>query len=252
MSHVAQLGIGSVRHKRLRPVHHAFAYPVFFLRLPMRTLRDDPGAAGGLAFQRRGLLSFRGEDHGDGRVDALAWLDECLRGGGIHDATGEAWLHCFPRMYGHTFKPVSFWYCHRADGSLRAVVAEVNNTFGERHCYLLEDVRWGHETIAPKRFPVSPFCATAGAYRFRFMLSGDGRRTVVRIDHDDAEGPLLLTSVGGTLQPATRGALLRAALRFPFLTAGIVLRIHWHALRLWLARVPVHSRARARPLEISR
>ena len=232
------VGIGTVRHERLRPVARAFAYPTFFLLLPLRSMRGAPATA--LARNRAAALSFHDSDHGDGRADALAWLDELLAREGITDATGEAWLHCYPRMFGHTFKPVSFWYCHREDGTLRAIVAEVNNTFGERHCYVLDAPAWGHEVQAHKAFHVSPFCRIEGQYRFRFMFSAARDRTVVRIDHDDAQGPLLRTSVSGVLQPATAGALRRVLWRFPFLTLGIVARIHWQGLLLWLARVPVN------------
>ena len=195
----AQIGVGIVRHARLRPVPHAFAYPVFFLLLPMRTLRAQ--GSGALARNRGGLVSFHDRDHGDGRDDALAWLDELLAAAGIRDADGEAWLHCFPRVLGYAFKPVSFWYCHRADGTLRAVVAEVNNTFGERHCYLLDAPAWGAPITARKVFHVSPFCPVEGQYRFRFLLAPQRARTVVRIDYEDAQGPLLQTSVSGALQP---------------------------------------------------
>jgi len=116
------IGFGTVRHTRLRPVLHHFAYPTFFLLLPMRSLRQDTALAAPLAVNRTAALSFHDRDHGDGRVDALEWLDALLAGEGIVDADGEAWLHCFPRVLGHTFKPVSFWYCHRADGTLRAQV----------------------------------------------------------------------------------------------------------------------------------
>jgi hypothetical protein len=138
--------------------------PTFFLMLPMRSWRTQ--RHGALAVNRRGAISFHDVDHGDGRSaeqgGALAWLDELLRTEGIHDATGEVWLHCYPRVLGYTFKPVSFWYCHRADGSLRAIVVEVNNTFGERHCYLLDAPQYGVEQQARKVFHVSPFCEVSG------------------------------------------------------------------------------------------
>ncbi len=235
------LGLGSVRHERLRPVRRAFTYPTFFLLLPMRTLQRDPSRAGALACNRPGLLSFHDQDHGDGRASALQWLDELLASEGVLDAGGEAWLHCYPRVLGFTFKPVSFWYCHRADGALRAIVVEVNNTFGQRHCYVLDQPAWGRELAAAKVFRVSPFCAVEGRYRFRFLFCASRARTVARIEHDDAQGPLLITSVSGSLQPATPGALRQALWRFPLLTLGIVARIHWQALRLWLARVPLQS-----------
>jgi DUF1365 family protein len=121
---------------------------------------------------------------------------------------------------------------------LRAIVAEVNNTFGERHCYLLNQPAYGRELLAPKVFHVSPFCAVQGQYRFRFMRTeGEHPRTVARIDHDDVSGPLIQTSVSGELSPLTRGQLIRAFWRYPLLTWGVVFRIHLHALALWLKRV---------------
>ncbi|MES2999276.1 MAG: DUF1365 domain-containing protein [Pseudomonadota bacterium] len=235
------LGIGHVRHARLRPVAHAFRYPALFLLLPMRTLHADTFA---LAHNRAGPISFHDGDHGDGGENAVQWLDALLAREGITDATGEAWLHCYPRIFGYTFKPVSFWYCHREDGTLRAVVAEVNNTFGERHAYVLDAASWGTELRAAKAMHVSPFCRVEGEYRFRFFLDLAQGRTLARIDYDDAQGPLLRTSVGGRLEPATRATLLRAALRFPLSMVGVMARIHWQALRLWLARVPFFSHVR--------
>ena len=229
------IGFGQVRHTRLRPARNAFAYPTYFLMLPLRAMHG--GAAGALAHNRRGALSFFDRDHGDGRDNALLWLDELLRAEGIHDADGEAWLHCYPRVLGYTFKPVSFWYCHRADGSLRAIVVEVNNTFGERHCYLLDAPAWGTEHKADKAFHVSPFCTVEGGYRFRFLVTPQRTRTVVRIDYDDADGALLQTSVSGALEPVTAASLRRAVWRHPAMTFGVIARIHWQAVRLALKRV---------------
>ena len=236
------LGFGQVRHARLKPKAHAFAYPTYFLMLPMRHLQAHGGGA--LALNRRAALSFHDADHGDGRSaaegGALGWLLDLLAHEGIHDADGEVWLHCYPRVLGYAFKPVSFWYCHRADHRLRAIVVEVNNTFGERHCYLLPTPQWGVEQTAAKVFHVSPFCHIEGIYRFRFMRTqrASGERTVVRIDHDDAQGPLLQTSVSGQLEPVSAHSLRRAIWQFPLMTWGVIARIHWQALKLWWQRIP--------------
>jgi len=247
MDAVAQIGFGQVRHTRLRPRRHAFAYDTFFLMLPMRQL-DKRSAVGALAVNRAAAISFFDCDHGDGRGPeqggALAWLLDMLQREGIDDADGEVWLHTYPRVLGYTFKPVSFWYCHRADGRLRAIVVEVNNTFGERHCYLLDAPHYGTEQLADKCFHVSPFCRVEGRYRFRFMRTArDGQaRTVVRVDHDDAQGPLIQTSVSGQLQPVTVDALRRALWRYPAMTLMVMARIHWQALQLWLKRVRFFSK----------
>ncbi|MEY2622190.1 MAG: hypothetical protein RIT26_2010 [Pseudomonadota bacterium] len=239
----AWLGLGEVRHTRLRPVRHAFVHPTWFLMLPMRELAA--GGDMGVAVNRPAWVSFHDSDHGDGRGPgqggALAWLLEMLAEQGVTDVDGEVWLHCYPRVLGYAFKPVSFWYAHRRDGSLRAVVAEVNNTFGERHCYLLDQPREGHASFARKVFHVSPFCEVKGEYQFRFMRTwqapGQPGRTVVRVDLHDEQGPLLQTSISGRLQVAEPAQLRRAVWRHPWLTLGVIVRIHWHAFQLWRKRV---------------
>jgi len=232
----ALIATGQVHHRRLRPALHEFETATYFLLLPMRSLRDAPESA--LARNRFGWLSFHDRDHGDGSADALAWLESLLAAEGVPDAGGEVWLQTYPRVLGYVFKPVSFWYCHRADGSLAAVVAEVNNTFGERHCYLLAgpEVAFGRELQARKVFHVSPFCSVQGHYRFRFARTED--RVLARVDHDDDDGPLIETRLGGRLVPLTAASARAAFFGMPLMTLGVIARIHWHALRLWAKHVP--------------
>jgi DUF1365 family protein len=244
----AAIGFGQIRHTRLRPAAHRFAYPSYFLRLPLRAQENSAWPWRHLVHNRFGLFGLHDRDHGDG-TGLLPWIERVLAREGVRDAQGEIWLHTFPRVLGFVFNPVSFWFAHRADGRLRAVVVEVNNTFGERHCYLLahDDGRplaWGEELQARKVFHVSPFCAVDGGYRFRFMLAGrhDGQRFVARIDHDNADGPLLQTSIEGHLAPLTDAALRRAFFGYPAFTFGVLARIHWHALQLWLKRVPFFTK----------
>jgi DUF1365 family protein len=225
-------------------VAHAFAYPTCFLLLPMRSLRAAADPA--LARNRRAVFGFRDSDHGDGRGDSLAWLEALLAAEGIDDADGEVWLHCIPRMFGYAFKPVSFWYAHRADGMLAAIVVEVNNTFGERHCYLLAggDIAFGRTLAATKVFHVSPFCETRGDYAFRFMRTdleaADGRgRSAVRVELFVDGAPLLITSVSGRIEPLRASAVRLALWALPAMTLGIVARIHWQALMLWLRKLAI-------------
>ena len=234
---------GEVRHRRLRPSVHAFAHATYFVLLPLRAWRSETACA--LPRNRAGLMSFHDRDHGAGGDDALAWIEQLLQREGIDDAAGEIWLQTYPRVLGYVFKPVSFWYCHRRDGSLAAVLVEVNNTFGERHCYLLAGptLAFGHELTARKVFHVSPFCAVSGSYRFRFMRTAD--RIVARIDHDNDDGPLLQTSVGGRLEPISALSLRRAFFGTPLMTLTVVARIHWHAMRLLLKRVPFFRKPEA-------
>lgn len=258
------IGFGEVRHTRLRPARNAFSYPGYFLMLPMRAMQDPthPAARTCLARNRRAALSFFDTDHGDGRPmssgGALTWLDGLLHQHGIEDATGEVWLHCYPRVLGYTFKPVSFWFCHRAahdhGGALRAIVCEVNNTFGERHFYLLDRPQWGAQLDAVKQFHVSPFLRVEGRYHFRFMRTArpEGERCVVRIDYDDADGPVLQTSVSGTLAPVSPQSVRRALWRHPAMTLGVISRIHLQAARLWLKRVRFERKPAPPPGAVTR
>lgn len=270
----AQIAFGEVRHARHRPTSNAFRYPVYFLRLPMRTL--DAALAGQrlLSHNRFNLMSFHDADHGDpqdldtadelrGSERLLAWIARILEDEGIVDALGEVWLHTFPRVLGYAFKPVSFWFCHRSDGALRAIVCEINNTFGERHCYLLahrdgRPISNGEELSVSKVFHVSPFCSVSGVYRFRFLNSrASGRnRAVARIEYDDANdqaaGPLISTSMSGVLEPVSSRALLSALVRSPLFSFGVIARIYWQAVRLWFKRTPFFSKPAPPAVEVSR
>lgn len=259
-----QLCFGGVRHERLRPAPNRFDYGVYFLRVPLRAIAGNAAARTMPATRlfshnRFNLLSFHDRDHGDGRQPPLAWIESVLAREGIADADGDIWLQAFPRVLGFVFNPVAFWFCHRQDGRLRAILCEVRNTFGEKHCYLLDtgaDMPYGIELRAHKVFHVSPFCAIEGGYRFRFMRSpataDGGERTVARIDHDDARGPLLLTSIHGTARPLSDRAVVRAFFGYPFMTFGVVAKIHWQALRLWIKRVPFFRKPAPPTQELSR
>jgi DUF1365 family protein len=233
MSTPAQMCFGGVMHHRLRPADHRFNYPVYFLRLPLHALAEIK--AGWFSLNRFNLLSFYESDHGDGG-DALAWARALLAQHGI-GADGEIWLTAFPRVLGYAFKPVSFWHCHDRAGTLVAVLAEVNNTFGERHVYLLREP---HETGASaqvqKVFHVSPFFPVRGHYTFNFSLSATHFGS--RIDYDDGNGEVLRTAWWGKPEVLTGAACLRAFFAYPMMTFGVIARIHLQALRLWLKRVP--------------
>ena len=236
----AQILFGRVFHCRRRPVRHAFAYPVFFLRVPLSGWAS--ASRGILSIDRANLLSLRARDHGPRDGSPLEpWVRRHLERVGIHGADGEIVLQAFPRVLGYVFNPIAIFYCHDRAGRLRAVLCEVANTFGERHNYALAHA--DGRPIGPqdwlrseKVFHVSPFCDVQGHYRFRF--SGDGEQQFVHIDYYDADGKLLVTAMDGRGEPVTARALWRALLGQPFLTLGVIARIHWQALGLWLKRVP--------------
>ncbi len=237
---VPSLVLGRVMHRRLRPAAHAFAYRVFFLSIPLSNVAALDNRW--LGVNRPALLGFRFSDHGarDG-THPLDWIRALLDREGLACADGEVWLQTFPRVLGYVFNPVSFWFCQDRDARLRAVLCEVNNTFGERHCYLLahadaRPIRHGEALAARKVFHVSPFFAVAGSYRFRFAATGG--RSLARIDYHDEAGDLLHASISGESRPYGARAVLAAFLTHPWMSAAVIARIHWQALRLWLKRVP--------------
>jgi uncharacterized protein len=237
--------VGEIMHRRTRPTAHAFTYPAFCLRLPLSQLSTLPER--GVAWNRRGLISFYERDHGprDG-TPLAAWIRQRLAAERI-EAEGEIVLYAFPRMLGYVFNPVSFWVCHQAGGGIAAVLVEVNNTFGETHHYLLahpdgEPLRSGETLTARKVFHVSPFCDVQGQYKFRFHF-GAGR-WLARIDYFDREGePVLLeTHISGQEQALTTAVARGLLWRYRWFTLMVVARIHCHALRLWIKRVPFFAK----------
>ncbi|WP_018152742.1 DUF1365 domain-containing protein [Leeia oryzae] len=230
---------GQVMHHRLRPAVNRFVYPVFCVRLNLDRLNELSSRWFGV--NRWRPLSIRTADYGPRNATPLAgWMREVLTREGVV-VDGEIWLQTFPRVLGFVFNPVSFWFCHDRQGGLKAVLAEVNNTFGEHHHYLLtapggERIHNDTVLLCRKLMHVSPFCPVEGRYAFRFRESAD--HSFVGIDYHDRNGLLIKTSIGGHKQPFAATSLRQAFMTQPLLTLGVVARIHWQALRLWLKKVP--------------
>jgi DUF1365 family protein len=249
---LASICFGEVIHKRTKPKVNAFRYKVFYLRIPMRSRRIDSNLLqrSGIGDNQFSWISFYDKDHGNGANDALAWVEGELKKANLTGIDGEIWLQTFPRVLGYVFNPVSFWYCHNATGQLRAIVAEVNNTFGDRHSYLLtpnhgDAIEFGRDITANKIFHVSPFFDVLGQYIFRFMRRETERnrtQDVSRIEYWLDEELQLTTSISGEEHPLTRKNVFRAILKFPLLCFGIMFKIHWQALKLWLKGAKFYSR----------
>ncbi len=242
---------GQVMHRRLRPARHALRYRVFWLLLDLDELPALARRLRLFSCARFNLFAFHPRDHGDGSATPLrAQVETLLAQAGIAGG-GAVRLLTMPRLLGFAFNPISVYYCHDAAGTLSAILYEVNNTFGERHAYLLP-VRGGPGIVhqrAAKAFHVSPFLPLRLDYRFRVMPPGE--RLVLGISAEDEAGPVLTAALAARRHDLSDAALVRAFLAMPLLTAKVVLAIGWEALLLWLKRVPVIAHPRNHPPAIS-
>jgi len=252
MAHDVELLAGQTYHGRGGAVANAFRYSVDYCLL-------DPETARGPALfsrNRANLLALHDRDHGGppGQGSGVGWVRAVLAAHQLGRADGRILLLAQPRMLGHVFNPVSFWLCHGRDGTLRAVIAEVSNTFGDRHAYLCHhpDQRpiTRHERLgAAKLFHVSPFLPIAGGYSFRFDVRAD--RIGVWIDWRGADERLYAT-LTGRRRPLTNRAILRSALRRPLGPRRVLGLIHWQALKLWWKGGRWHPRPAPPADEVSR
>ncbi|TXH05521.1 MAG: DUF1365 domain-containing protein [Nevskiaceae bacterium] len=243
-----------VMHRRRIAPFYRFVYRVFYLLLDID--RIDEAARGLRLFShnRFNLLSFHDRDHGARQPGALrTWAEHVLRDAGIDLAGGRIRLLCLPRLLGFAFNPISLWYCEHADGSLRAVIAEVRNTFGERHAYLLasagQPLAYHAVHAAEKCFHVSPFFDLVG--RYHFTLAEPGERLRVAI-HETREGvPILDATLAGERRRLSDGHVLGLVLMMPLMTLKVVAGIHWEALKIWLRGARFHRKPEPPKLEVT-
>jgi DUF1365 family protein len=239
---------GHVMHQRLKPLRHRLRYRVFSLLLDLDELEGLRLRS--LSIDRFNLFSFRPADHGDGQATTVAGLrahiDSRLREAGLPTG-GAIRLLAMPRVLGYAFNPLSLWFCHAPDGRLQAIVYEVNNTFGQRHSYLIEVDGEADGIVSQrcdKQLYVSPFLGMALHYRFRIAPPG-GRLGVGIAVHDEAGDAVLNARLDASHRPLTDAQLLRAFLTHPLLTLKVIAGIHWEALRLWIKGARLHDRPAA-------
>lgn len=243
---------GTVWHSRQGAVQNSFSYPCLFLCFPIAQRQQLASRLFGL--NHFSLFGFYESDHLQGG-NLEVEIRHILEQNNLHEAGHSIWLMTMPRILGFVFNPVSFWYCHDHRGALRAVLCEVNNTFGERHGYLLTapnraSINKNTELHCEKIFHVSPFYAVEGSYRFHFDLSPTRRQ--VGIDYFQQGNTLSLqTLLQGQATILSDRNLLRGFLALGWSTVMVVARIHWQALRLWLKGVRFHRKPSPPHQEIS-
>lgn len=245
---------GEVMHRRLGAVRHRFSYRVFSILVDLDRLEPLGRRVRLFSVNRTNLFSFHDRDHGarDG-TPLRPWVERHLAAAGLeHVRGGRIRLLCFPRLWGYVFNPLSVFFCDAPDGSLAAILYEVSNTFGERHCYL-EPVRPGTDGIVEqacaKRFYVSPFIALEGDYRFRMLPPAE--RLMVAIRQRARDGQTLHAILSGTAAPFDDRTLVQALLRYPLMTFKIMAAIHWEALRLWRKGAKFQTRPAPPPVEVT-
>ena len=230
---------GRVKHTRRGPIKHRFTNRVYQWLVDL----DDLPRLRGL----RHFSTFHAADHiGDPQQSIRANIERFCRVGGI-DVTGHRIIMLAnARVLGHTFDPLSVFWAIAPDGSLTCVVAEVHNTYGERHAYLLQLDEHGR-TDVDKAFYVSPFFDVEGRYDLSFTLSPQVVSSTVVLKHD-AEAVFSAT-FGGRPEPVTRGRLLRLLIKMPLMTHRTSLLIRMHGVWLWLRRLPIAPRPAHHPQE---
>lgn len=238
------LYVARVMHRRRIAPHYRFVYRVFYMLLDIDRLADIGRAQRLFSYNRFNLLSFHDRDHGAPPGGLRAWVDRVLSEHGVRLSGGRVRVFCMPRVLGFVFNPISIFYCEDAHGELRAIIAEVRNTFGERHCYVLDaagaPLPWDGPLYKQKRFHVSPFLAVDGGYRFR--LQSPGERLRIAIQAHDRSGPLLDAVLAGERRTLDAAGVLRTVLAMPLAAVKVVVAIHWQALKIWLRGATFHRK----------
>lgn len=244
------LYVGDVRHRRRRPTRNAFRYRVYHVLIDVDELPRLDREIGGFGYRRAALTSFHDRDHfGPADVPVRTKLARWLADRGTALPAGRLEVVTNLRVVGHVFNPVSWWFAHHPDGRLGLVVAEVNNTFGDAHAYVLDAVEADADGLvradADKVFHVSPFLDIAD-HRYGFVLrpptTARRSRFLAHMDVADADGKLFDATQDERRVALTTGNLRRALRRHPLVTLHTVVRIHAQALRLWRRRTPFFRR----------
>ena len=247
----AALYHGLVVHRRFLPKPHALRYRMFMALLDIDRLDALDKRLRLFSRNRFNLFAFHDRDHlpKDAAPGATirALLEAQLAGAGLDLQGGAIRLLSLPRILGYAFNPLSVYFCHRADGTLAAILYEVNNTFKQRHTYVIPVEPGAAGPIlqrCDKMFYVSPFLDMDMTYEFRIVPPGDHIAVGVDGSQRTSDGArrMIAASFAGARQPFTDATLLRAFLAQPLAALMVVGGIHWEALKLWLKGIGLRKR----------
>lgn len=228
------LVVGDVTHRRAGAVRRRFRHRVYQWLVDLDAVPVQPRYL-------RPLAAFRSADHlGDPGRSLKQNIETYLAGNGIElGPGGRVIMLAHARVLGHVFDPLTVFWCFAADGRLACIVAEVHNTYGERHAYLLHPDAAG-SARAQKRFYVSPFLTVDRGYLLRFQLRPDQVGVSVALRQNGAVA--FSAAFRGVPRPASRRALIGQFLRRPLVPQRVSLLIRAHGVRLWLRGLPVTPR----------
>jgi len=250
-----------VHARRVAPLYR-FTYRLFTVLFDIDQLDALHRARRCFSHNRFNVMSLDDRDHGRGEVGGLRrWAEDICATAGVALAGGRIRLLAQPRVFGWVFNPVSFWFCEHADGQLRAVIAEVRNTFGEKHSYLLTAAEmgtgasagsvlpYGVELGKEKVFHVSPLFDLTGRYHFWFGEPGAKLSVVLKETRESL--PLIDTAMAGAARPFSDAGLLKQALRAPVQAFKVLAAIHWQALKIWLRGARFHKKPQPPQAEVT-
>jgi uncharacterized protein len=247
MSWSSALFTGLVVHQRHRPKKHSLQYKVFTLLIDLDEL---PAMDRGLALfghNRHAVFSVYDKDHGLGEAGKLKdWVASHLAEAGLDGDGLRVTMLCYPRIFGYVFNPLTVYFCYDPNGALIAILYEVENTFHERHTYIIPAKQASDGSVrhaCAKEMYVSPFVPMDCTYRFKIQPPTD--QVMVAINESDRDGALLYAAFTGRRENLSDKALLTALLRYPLMTLKVMGAIHWEALKLWAKGVPVHRHTKA-------
>lgn len=243
-----------VMHARRFPVRYRFCYRVFYLLLDIDRLRESTRSRRLFSYNRLNLFSFHDRDHGPRDGSPLRpWVERILKTRDVDLAGGKIRLLSMPRVLGYVFNPISIYYCYHSDATLRAIICQVHNTFGEQHCYVLDNtggpLREGQRFNKDKVFHVSPLMDKDSRYRFALGSPAEQLQILIRVFRDG--GLLLNTTLSGRRLALNDRILLNRFVRIPLMTFKVIAAIHWQALKIWLLGAPFFKKPDSPRQEIS-
>jgi DUF1365 family protein len=230
----SQIFIGTVFHKRFRPKVHEFTYSGYFLKISLNEIDQIKNAL--FSVNKFNLFSFYFKDHGfrDGS-DLISFAKNILKKENVELDFDDIVIHTMPRLLGFVFNPVSFWYLYK-DGEIKNIIAEVNNTFGETHSYLLTP----DKLEGLKLMQVSPFNQIIGNYQFKFSHTSNHEQVIINYFNEDK--PVVHALVEGSPHDWKPSNFLKLFFKNPIANLAVVFFIHLQALKLFIKGVPFYGK----------